>query len=567
MKIFLSFLLAFATLQLPAQLELSDEVIANVEKRIATGQNQSVAIGIIDAEGMQYYSFGQTKAEGTVVNEHSIYEIGSITKTFTGVLLAQMAIDGLVGVDDPANKYLPDHAQLPDRNGVQITLGHLSDHTSSIQRMPSNFNPADPANPYADYTTKELFAELPTLQLTRDIGSQYEYSNLAQGLLGQILSDVAGVSYEELVRQRILEPLAMDESAIILTDKMKTNLAYGHQGMTQVSNWDLVALAGAGGIRSSTHDMLRYIGANMGIIESDFMDAMEMSHYPRHDKAGGDYVGLGWHIKPGDDGDLVWHNGATGGYTAFSGFNKEKKYGVVVLTNSSTSVDDLGIHLLDNNSPLREINYQAATELRRAMDDGGLDVLERRYEELKSDPESKFVFSEDEINRLGYYYLGRKEYDAALAIFKINIDEHPESFNVYDSYGEALMEDGQKELAIENYEKSLEINPGNTNGIDMLKKLGVEYAAAEFAVAAETLKSYAGTYELAPGFNIVVTADGTQIFGQATGQQQFEMFATSETNFYLKITPAQIQFNLNDDGEVESLTLFQAGQEVVGVRK
>jgi CubicO group peptidase (beta-lactamase class C family) len=495
-----------------------------------------------------------------------VYEIGSITKTFTGTLLAEMSISGVVSVDDPANKYLPKKAKLPSQNGVEITLGNLSDHTSSLPRMPSNFDPADPANPYADYGEKDLYEFISSVELTRDIGSQYEYSNLAQGLLGQILANEAKMDYEELVETVICEPLEMNETTITLDGEMQKRLAPGHSNGIVVSNWDLTSLAGAGAIRSTTHDMLIFLAANMGLKQTDLAAAMEMAQKPRHDKAGGDMVGLGWHIRPTDDGDIHWHNGGTGGYRAFTGFIKDKKYGVVLLTNSTESVDDIGIHLLDPGSPLQEINPQIATEVRKAIDEGGPDAGIARYREIKESGSDKFEINEDAMNGLGYYYMGRKNIPAALAVFKLNMEEFSESFNVYDSYAEALMEDGQDSLSIAYYKKSLELNPGNTNGIDMLAKLGVDYQPPAIKVDEAALESYVGTYELAPGFNIEITRDGQQLFGQATGQGQFELFASSETEFYLKVTPAQIHFHVGDDGYVTSLTLFQGGQEVPGIK-
>jgi CubicO group peptidase (beta-lactamase class C family) len=548
----------------PAQTSLSDEVIENIEKRVATDLNPSIAVGIINSTGMHFYSFGFESKGGNPITEHTIYEIGSISKTFTATLLAELSIEGVVAVDDPVNKYLPKNAQLPDRNGVQMTLGHLSDHTSSLPRMPANFNPANPNDPYIDYDKELLYEYLANIELTRDIGSQYEYSNLAQGLLGQILADQSGKTYEELMIEKIAGPLEMTETKLTLDENMKNHLAIGHNNGQEVANWNFLAIAGAGAIRSSTHDMLKYIGANIGLLPSNLEQAFELAHSPRHDKAGGEFVGLGWHIKPRDDGNIIWHNGATGGYTTFSGFIKEKKFGIIVMTNSTASVDDLGIHLLDENSPLTEIHPRISTEVRNTIDSSGIDAGIARYHEIKNSPTEEFQFNEDDMNRLGYYYFENDQIDEALAVFKLNVEEYPKSFNVYDSYGEALKENGQHDLAIENYKKSLEINPGNTAGIEMLEKLGVKYEAKEIKLGEDVLSKYVGTYQLAPQFNIVVTTDGDKIFGQATGQGQFEMFAISETEFFLKVVAAKIIFEINDSGEVASLTLFQGGQELPG---
>jgi len=172
------------------------------------------------------------------------------------------------------------------------------------------------------------------------------------------------------------------------------------------------------------------------------------------------------------------------------------------------------------------------------------------------------------LNRLGYSYLGEEEIEKAISVFKINMEAFPNSSNVYDSYGEALLKRGDKGKAIENYLKSVELNPGNKNGIKVLNELGVttDHLTKEISVDDHILQSYVGRYELRPGFVITVTKEGKQMKAQATGQGQFEIYPKSENVFYLKVVEAQITFNKNDAGRVESLTLSQGGQETIGSR-
>ena len=198
--------------------------------------------------------------------------------------------------------------------------------------------------------------------------------------------------------------------------------------------------------------------------------------------------------------------------------------------------------------------------------DGPVD-LEKKFEEVKKSQPDKYDYSEDGINTLGYYYLNRKKFNEAIAVFLLNISEYPGSSNVYDSYAEALMESGQKELAIVNYKRSLEINPGNTNAVSMLAKMGVEMEIPIPAVSPSILESYVGTYELIPGFEIVITHVNGQLIAQATGQNAFPVFPKNENEFYYKVVDAQLVFNKDKDGKVESLTLHQNGREMVGKKK
>lgn len=331
---------------------LSTEVVTSIEKRIEEGLTPSIALAIIDSTGIQYFNFGLTAAKGKKVNENTIYEIGSITKAFTGILLAKQVVDGELNLTDKINDFLPNSIKVPTKGRKEITFGNLSDHTSGLPRMPENFKPANPYNPYADYTVEQMYDYISNYKPVRAVGAAYEYSNLAQGLLGHLLALNQTSNYEDLMIRTIAAPLGMTNTKIEFTKKMKENLALGHAGGKQVENWDIPTLAGAGAIRSSTSDMSKFIAANLGYVKSPIAEAMELSHKVRHHKAGEMSVGLGWHIKNGELGDVIWHNGGTGGYRAFTGFVKETGKGVVLLSNSTAAIDDIGFHLLDPGTEL-----------------------------------------------------------------------------------------------------------------------------------------------------------------------------------------------------------------------
>lgn len=296
------------------------------------------------------------KGDPRALNGDTVFEIGSATKVFTSLLLAEMVERGEIALDDPVAKYLPPGVKMPERNGRVITLVDLATHTSGLPRLPTNLKPKDPANPYADYSAEQLYEFLTGYQLTRDIGSQYEYSNLGGGLLGHVLARRAGTGYETLVRSRICVPLGMNNTGITLTPEMKARLAVGHnQGLESVENWDLPTLAGAGALRSTANDMLTFLAANLGYIKSPLAPAMAaMLKVRRPTGQPGLEVALGWHIWTTNGKEIVWHNGGTGGYRAFMGFDPKARIGVAVLSNTFTAVgvDDIGRHLLDASVPL-----------------------------------------------------------------------------------------------------------------------------------------------------------------------------------------------------------------------
>ena len=303
----------------------------------------------------------------------------------------------------------------------------------------------------------------------------------------------------------------------------------------------------------------------MGLQPNPLSAAMQISQAPRFEIKEGLYSGLGWQIDESDAGNITWHNGGTGGYRSFIGFIKDKKTGVVVMTNSDQDVDDIGFHLLNPDSPLNDLSPRMAKFLKETIDKKGVGELEKSFYNLKYD--KKYEVNEIDINSLGYWYMNdRKNLDPAPALFKINVAEFPNSSNVYDSYGEALMNQGKKEEAIFNYKKSLELNPGNLNAVEMLAKMGVEYEMKKLEVKEIVLAQYGGTYQLAPGFNIIITHEGTQLYAQATNQAKYPIHATSDTEFYYDVVDARIVFSKDPDGKW-MLTLLQNGQEMPGKKQ
>jgi CubicO group peptidase (beta-lactamase class C family) len=267
--------------------------------------------------------------------------------------LADMVKKSEVKLDDPVSKYLPASVHMPSRGGKQITLSDLATHTSGLPRLPDNLKPKDPGNPYADYSVEQMYAFLSSYTLTRDVGSEFEYSNLGVGLLGHAMALKAGTDYETLVRRRICAPLRMSDTCVTLSADLQARLVPGHDARGKpVENWDLPTLAGAGALRSTANDMLKFVAANAGLARSELAPAMELSHAARH-QAGSSVlsVGLGWHILQRTGGAIVWHNGGTGGYHSFVAFDKAGKRGVVVLVNCASDIDQIGLQFIAPKPP------------------------------------------------------------------------------------------------------------------------------------------------------------------------------------------------------------------------
>ena len=355
----LALTMASAAQPRPASSVLSDEEIRKILVERIDVQHQSVGIvvGVVTPEGHRIVSYGHlAQGDPRTLNGDTIFEIGSATKVFTSLLLADMVQHGQVALDDPVSKYLPKTVKMPQRNGRSITLVDLATHTSGLPRLPDNMTSKDPGNPYADYTVDQLYQFLSSYELKRDIGSQYEYSNLGGGLLGHVLALRAGTDYQSLVISRICDPLDMRSTRITLTPEMKARLAVGHDvGMEAVENWDLPTLAGAGALRSTANDLLKFLAANLGYVRSPLAPAMAAMLKTRRPTGGtGLEVALGWHIFTSNGKEIIWHNGGTGGYRSFMGYDPAARIGVVALSNAQTEigVDDIGRHLLDASVPL-----------------------------------------------------------------------------------------------------------------------------------------------------------------------------------------------------------------------
>ena len=304
-----------------------------------------------------YGHFSQEKQQAPDAN--TLFEIGSISKTFTALLLADMVEREMVRLDDPVQKLLPESVQVPKRGNVPITLLDLATHTSGLPRMPGNWKPARSGDPYFDYTKEMLFEYLTRAAnpgLLRSLATviegnperKYAYSNLGAGLLGQALALRASMSYETLLTERITRPLGMKNTCITLSTKQRRRFSPGYNadGVPVSSwNWERSSLAGAGGIRSSATDMLRYLSANMGATKTCLRAAMDATHQPQHRINETLSIGLGWHINT--KRDFIWHNGRTGGYCSMALFDEARRLGVVVLANTSSDViDKLGISAL-----------------------------------------------------------------------------------------------------------------------------------------------------------------------------------------------------------------------------
>ena len=315
------------------------------EKHVA-----GLSIGVLLDGKTYFYGYGEiVKGRGKAPEARTMFEIGSISKTFTCTLLGVAVGEGKVRLGDTVNKYLPDSIPLLQYEGRAITLKDLANHTSGLPRMPSNF--LDPVvdldDPYRSYTLDKLWSFLVHVKLSRAPGSIYDYSNVGVGLLGVILQRVYGASYEDLLQRYICGPLGMYDTHVTIRkqDSVLFAAGYNPNGL-YTAHWNLpAAFAGAGAIRSTSRDMLSYARANMGGVPGALGSAMKLAHDTTFSNESVT-LGLGWHyIQPGTV-KVLFHNGGTGGFRSYLAIDPVKKFAVILLANSAISVDGAGNELM-----------------------------------------------------------------------------------------------------------------------------------------------------------------------------------------------------------------------------
>ena len=324
---------------------VTERVTALVNPYIANERVMGMTVGVLQNGTTWVKGYGRfAEKDARVPDGQTMYEIGSVTKTFTGILLADAVVRGRMQLDDAAEKYLPDGAGMPSKGESPITLKHLATHASGLPRIPENMVLENTDDPYANYSVDQMLEFLSNYKLRRRPVMQISYSNLGFGLLGWLVARDAQTDYESLLRDRITGPLKMNDSLVKLSPSLEQRMAtpYAADGIKTVP-WHIESLAGLGGIHSTVDDMLRYIQANLEPPDSELGKAIELAwqvHQPPLIKT--DFaMGLGWHVAR--DGHTRWHSGQTAGFHACLYIDRRSKLGFVLLANTASfEIDALG---------------------------------------------------------------------------------------------------------------------------------------------------------------------------------------------------------------------------------
>lgn len=318
----------------------------------------AIVVGISSQQGRQVVSYGTLAVkDGHKVDGATVFEIASLTKVLTALVLADMAGRHRLQLDAPVSTCLPANVKIPAHSGKQITFVDLATHSSGLPLRPSNLASQTAINKYAGYTVEQLYQGLATFQLPRDPGTAFEYSNWGFGLLGNALAHCAGKSYEALLAERVTGPLGMRDTTFGPNGAARSRLAAPYDANLQpVPNEGLGALNGSGGLYSTVNDLLQFIEVFLGRGPQPLVAAGATMREPRQPGDGPDTrMGLGWRVTTSKGGGkTMWSSGRADGYRAFMAFDPHTQVGVVALTNAATNVgvDDIGWHVLDPSEAL-----------------------------------------------------------------------------------------------------------------------------------------------------------------------------------------------------------------------
>ncbi|NND89031.1 MAG: serine hydrolase [Flavobacteriaceae bacterium] len=324
--------------------QIPESVIQEIDKRITTETNPSIAVGFYSEGESHFYVNGYkniaTKEKATT---ETLYEIGSITKTFTSLLLAQMREQNLLDINDPISRYLPDSLILNDDKDTAITFRHLATHTSGLLRLPFGYNPDDWNNPYKGYHREQLFRYLSKMKPS-EVGSSFAYSNLGFGLLGETLAMIADEPYTDLIHREILKPLSLDNTYFVIPESEARHRAIAYKEGVPTSQWDFDVMAPAGALRSDIGDLLKY-GVSY-LQEHPLASAQQLVRQTHFNSEQGMEHGLAWFKEK----NQIFHGGGTGGFRTYLVIDFNTQQVVAIATNTADNdAADLANYILDPN--------------------------------------------------------------------------------------------------------------------------------------------------------------------------------------------------------------------------
>jgi len=527
---------------------ISDAELKSIAEQRLLGDRTGAcfAVAVIDKTVSRAYVCADPK-DASRISPMTAFEIGSVSKTMTAALLADLILQGKASLDDPLSKYLPEGTIVPAFEGKPILIKHIVTHTSGLPVVPDFGAVPNMENPYANVDEASLLKTLSTAKLQRAPGSQFEYSNYASMLLSSIIAKRAGTDFETLLRDRLFAPTGMKNS-YINQKPANVKAAQGHTPNNKTTSaWNFKTnAAGVGGVRATLDDMVSYVQAQLGKTESTISPALKITQQKVKTDTNTN-MAMNWMLAPLDAHFVHLHEGGTGGFSAFTAFDLEKQRGVVILSDTAlTSVGGLGSlgnHLLDSRLPLGKARKakQPDAELLKAIV-GDYDLM----------PGMKMALTEKD-GKLFTQATGQAKFEMG-----------------YDSAGDFYPLDFDATIRVQKKsDGSYALLFLQGGGAFPLKKIDPNAAAktASEKPTAEQLQAYVGVYAIAPNFDLKVSVENGRLMAQATGQGAFEVEARAKDQFAADAYGIEIHFQRDDKSVVSSLLLLQGGAKTPAKKK
>ncbi len=574
-------LLAVSLLTAPTQLTAQDLATTENLQDVNNSTHASTIVKLLET----YHEYGQFNGTVLVADKGNVivrqgfglanmeweipnspitkFRIGSVTKQFTAALILQLVEEGKVKLDQPITTYLPDYRK---ETGDKVTVHQLLNHTSGI---PSYTTPEFFAEFSRDsYELGEFVLKFVSGDLQFEPGSQFSYNNSGYHLLGVIIEKVTGKSYAEVLKTRILDPVGMSDSGFDVTSTILKHRAQGYEkttnGYENASYVDMGIPYSAGSMYSTVDDLLKWDRALYG---NDVLSSTSKELMFTPEK--GDY-GYGFVIEDQKTGKaeettkVTQHGGGINGFNCLFSRAVDQDHCIILLDNVS-----LGRHHPDiTETILRILNDQSFEAPKKSLTEALINIATTQggaaaiklYRTLKTNEPTKYDFENEEaLNELGYHMMTLEKLDDAIEIFKFNVEVFPEAFNPYDSLGEAYLANGQKDLALINYKKSVKLNPASEGGILAIKKI----EGTTLKIDASKLQPCVGKYEV-QGLVLTITLENGQLMGQPAGQSKEVLDPISETKFHVASVKANVEFLKSEDGKVTGIVLEQGDNKLEG---
>ncbi len=494
------------------------------------------------------------------------FRIGSVTKQFTAAIIMQLVEEGKIKLDGKITDYLPDYRK---DTGSKVTIHQLLNHTSGIPSYTNAKFFREDSRDY--YSPADFVKKFSSGNLQFEPGKRFAYNNSGYFILGAIIEKLDGMTYAESLQKRILKPLGMTNTGYDTHSPILKKRARGYEKVAggkfiNTSYLDMSLPYAAGSMYSTVEDLYKWDQALYGnkVLSTESKKKMFTPGLQKY--------GYGFFIdeleiaKTDRNVKTIGHGGGINGFNAlFTRFVDQKNL-VVILDNITlgryhTNITRSINNILNGEDPIKPKKSVAEALYKTAFEKGGKYAVSE-YKKLKTEKSDDYDFSENELNTLGYQLLGEGKTQDAIEIFKLNVEMFPKASNPYDSLGEAYLKAENKELALKNYKKSVELNPNNANAVRVIN----EIEGKTVTVSNEVLDTYVGEYELTPGFVIAITREENKLMGQPSGQSKLELKPVSETKFVVPNIDVSITFEKDSSGKVNGFEFTQRGRTMKAKR-